>query len=88
MRLHALLGLPISMLFIGTFFMNETCRCICGCHCFVTIAASCTLSSSSFSLVYSNVHLLTLKDTGESYLVRLAHLYQVKGDSHLHTTYS
>lgn len=25
----------------------------------------------------SNVHLLTLKDTGSSYLVRLAHLYQV-----------
>ena len=30
-------------------------------------------------LVRSNIHLLTLKDTGESFLVRLAHLYQVCG---------
>lgn len=35
-----------------------------------------TFSLSEGHILHSNVHLLTLKDTGDSYLVRLAHLYQ------------
>lgn len=35
-----------------------------------------TWSLSEGHIMHSNVHLLTLKDTGSSYLVRLAHLYQ------------
>lgn len=37
-------------------------------------------SLSEGHILHSNVHLLTLKDTGSSYLVRLAHLYQAGED--------
>ncbi|KAL4856940.1 Alpha-mannosidase [Chlorella vulgaris] len=40
-----------------------------------------TFSISEGHILHSNVHLLTLKDTGSSYLVRLAHLYQEGEDS-------
>ncbi|KAL4437798.1 hypothetical protein ABPG77_005710 [Micractinium sp. CCAP 211/92] len=37
-----------------------------------------TFSLSEGHILHNNVHLLTLKDTGSSYLVRLAHLYQAR----------
>ncbi|KAL4419672.1 hypothetical protein ABPG75_006770 [Micractinium tetrahymenae] len=42
-----------------------------------------TFSLSEGHILHSNVHLLTLKDTGSSYLVRLAHLYQEGEDPSL-----
>ena len=38
-----------------------------------------TFSLSEGHILHSNLHLLTLMDTGDSFLVRLAHLFEVRG---------
>ena len=38
-----------------------------------------SFSLSEGHILHSSVHLMTLQDTGSSFLVRLAHLYQVRG---------